>query len=98
MFAYSWYAVSVRSLGIEQIIRPDHLLSCVGPHARTKIILIAWIGKHEVPAADLSDDVCGERGAGKCSQCERVHMRESSSNVHLNILLYFYIVTFTSYI
>ena len=37
-----------------------------------------------------------ERGiAGKCSQCERVQMRESPSNIYWDILLYFYIVAFT---
>ena len=59
MFAYSWYAVSVRSLGIENSIRPDHLWSCAGPHTRNKIAIFAWsaYGKHEMPAAELSDDV-----------------------------------------
>ena len=42
MYAHSRYAVSVRSLGIEKRLRPDHLWSCVGPYAGTKFNSIAW--------------------------------------------------------
>ena len=76
-------------LGIEKGKRPDHVWSCVGPHTRTKFISFV---AHKVKARDACSEVewwDGELGTGKCSQCERVQMRESSSNVYWDILLCF---------
>ena len=99
MFAYSWYAVSVRSLGIEESIQPDPIWSCVGPHAGTKFIIVSWsaYGKHELPAAELSvDDVESE------VQVSAVSATEFTCGSHRQMLIgtyfpYFFIATFTSY-
>ena len=93
MFAFSWYTVvSVRRLGIEKSIRPDHLWSCVGPHARTKFIIIARsaYGKHEMPAAELSDDVESE------VQVSAVSAREFTFASHHQMFIETYFSTFIS--
>ena len=53
----------VRNIGEEFGYRkstpPDQMWSCVGQHALTKYIIIAWsgYGQHEMAAAELSHDV-----------------------------------------
>ena len=87
----------ISGLGMEKGERPHHVLSCVVLHARTK--LLAWSGlwsKHDVHAAALSDEVESEVQAS--ADPVRVQMRESSSNTYWDILLYFYMVAFKSYI
>ena len=68
------------------------------PHARPKFVSLEPL---RVWARDACGGVgwwSGEGGTGKCSQCERVQMRESSSNIYWDILLHYYIAAFTSYI
>ena len=84
-------------LGIEESKRPDHDRSCVGSHALTKLI---GLEPRMVEARDACSGVerlSVVRGTGKSSQCERVQMRESSSNICWGIILCFYILCFTSY-
>ena len=85
------------SLGIVEGKRVDHVSSCVGPHALTKLISLEPLMVEERDACSRVERLSGERGTGKCRQCERVHMRESSSNVYWDILVSFNIVDFTSY-
>ena len=91
MYAYSRCAVSVRSLGIEKRLRPDHPWSWVGPYAGRKFNTIAW------SAYGLSTR-CRERSRvmwrPRCRQMQSVS--ESSDAVviakrllgHTSLLLY----------
>ena len=81
---------------MEKSKRPDLVLSCVGSHARTKFISLEAIMLWARDGCSGVEWWSGERGTGRCTQCERVQMRESSSNVYWDIL-YFYIGAFTSY-
>ena len=93
LFAYAWYAVSIRRLCIYKRIRHDHLWSYVGPHARTKFIIIAWsaFGKHEMPAEEFSDDDVESKG-----QVNAVSAREFTCGSHRQLFIGTYFSTFMS--
>ena len=85
----------VSGLGMEKgerphhFFSPDHVLSCVGLHARTK--LLAWSrlwSKHEMHAAELSDEVESE------VQASAVRVREFRCESHRQILTGTYFFTF----
>ena len=82
-----------KKCGYRKSILPDHLWSYVGPHARTKFIIIAGsaYGKHEMPATELSnDDVKSE------VEVSAVSARESTCGSHRQTCIGTYFSTFIS--
>ena len=89
LLAYSWYAVSARSLGIEKHKRPDHLWSCAGPHTICLIFgLESLWSKHETLAAGFSDDVESE------VQAKSVSVTEFRCGSHRQVLIGTYFSSF----